>query len=200
MQIFLQIVGWLGVTIIGVSLPLIYSEIGNEGMTGWSLFFGSAVSILGTVLLLISGFFSRWRYWSIVAVCTGITCIVVALLSLIHVEIIITGQHLDYTFRSGLWVGALMPGVVCIIWGIFRFISNFIYKPWNSWLVFIITGCILTAPYLAYTIFFELVKQPTNAALFNSLVMLVILLPGLVLIIEGIILKLRDKKQITSTT
>lgn len=75
-KVFLNVIGWVGFAIIGVSLPLIYSCASpNVGMIGMCLVFSSWIAGLGVMLLLIGGFLSKWRYWWIVALVIGIAYI-----------------------------------------------------------------------------------------------------------------------------
>ena len=195
MQIFLHIIGWLGVVIMGLSLPVIYSEVNNVSQVGMGLVFGILIFIIGAVLLLVSGFFSKWRYWSVVALSVGIICIIFAVLGLLHDEAIETARsaeyHRVYSFNYDLWIRSLMPGLACIIWGVFKFLGDFVYKPQRLWLGYIIAGIVLITPYIALVI---MPPAKTSYSIEGVIMLLILVFPSLILITEGIILKLKDKK------
>jgi hypothetical protein len=53
-KVFLNVIGWIGFAIIGISLPLLYTCAGpNVGMIGMCLGVFSWIADLGVVLLLI---------------------------------------------------------------------------------------------------------------------------------------------------
>lgn len=198
MQIFLHITGWLGVAIMGLSLPVIYSEVNNISQVGMGLFFGILIFIVGAVLLLVSGFFSKWRYWSVVALSAGIICIIGAVLALIHVETIEAARSAEsgrvYSFNYNLWTMSLTPGLACIVWGIFKFLSEFVYRSQGFWLGYIITGIIL----IITACISPLVNMPSANIVFsieNVILWSILFLPGLIFVVEGVILKRRDNKQ-----
>lgn len=193
MQIFLQVTGWLGVVIMGLSLPVIYSEVNNISQVGMGLVFGISIFTIGAVLLLVSGFFSKWRYWSVVALSMGVICIVGAVLALLHVEAIEAARSAEsgrlYSLNYRLWTMALMPGLACIVWGIFKFLGDFVYKPQRFWTRYMITGIV----FMIIAGIYPFIDSPSAKIIFsteNVTMWSILLLPGLVFVIEGIILKL----------
>jgi len=122
-KIFLNVLGWIGFVIIGISLPLIYSCAGpNVGMIGMCLAFSSWIGALGVVLLLIGGFLSRWRYWWIVALVMGIAYVAASIPGLCANEAREAGRcaeyQLAYKIDYRIWIMVLLPGLVCIVGGI----------------------------------------------------------------------------------
>jgi len=115
MKIFLNIIGWIGFGIIGVSLPAMYSCAGpNVGMVGMCLVVSSWIGTLGVVLLLIGGFLSRWRYWWIVALVMGVAYVSASIPGLYGMEASEAGKCAEQWF----WIMILLPGLACIIGGI----------------------------------------------------------------------------------
>lgn len=183
---------------MGLSLPVIYSEVNNVSQVGMGLVLGILIFIIGAVLLLVSGFFSKWRYWSAVALSVGVICIIAVVLALLHVEAIEAARSAEsgraYSFNYRLWTMSLMPGLACIVWGIFKFLSEFVYRSQRFWLGYIIAGIILMITAGIY----PFVDSPSANIIFsieNVIMWSILLLPGLVFVIEGIVLKWRDKKQ-----
>jgi hypothetical protein len=122
-KIFLNILGWIGFILIGISLPLIYTCAGpNVGMIGMCLGFFSWVCGLGVVLLLIGGFLSRWHYWWIVALVMGMAYILASIPGLYANEATEAKRcaelQLQYRMDYYLWFIVLLPGLVCIMGGI----------------------------------------------------------------------------------
>jgi hypothetical protein len=181
---------------MGLSLPMICAEIYNISQVGMGLVFGIWIFIIGATLLLVSGFFSKWRYWSVVALSAGVICIIGALLGLLHDEAIEAARSAEagrvYSFNYDLWIRSLMPGLACIIWGFIKFLGDFVYKSQRFWLAYIVTGIILTM--LCITL---IIIQSANIlhSVEGVILWSIWFLPGLVFIVEGIILKLRYKKQ-----
>jgi len=122
MKIFLNVIGWIGFVIMGVSLPLIYSCAGpNVGMIGMCLAFFSWIGALGALLLLIGGFLSKWRYWWIVALVMGVAYISASIPGLYRME---AGYAIDYRLCIMVFM-VLLPGLACIIGGILmRWLSH----------------------------------------------------------------------------
>ena len=123
MKIFLNVIGWIGFGIIGVSLPAVYSCAGPKvDMIGMCLIFSSWIGALGVVLLLIGGFLSRWRYWWIVALVMGVAYVSASIPGLYAMEAREAGRYaesqLEYAIDYRLWIMVLLPGLVCIIGGI----------------------------------------------------------------------------------
>ena len=123
-KIFLNVIGWIGFVIIGISLPLIYSCAGpNVDMIGMCLGFSSWIAAVGVVLLLIGGFLSKWRYWWIVALFIGIAYVSASIPGLYAMEARESGRcaefQLEYKVNYYIWIMVFLPGLVCIIGGIF---------------------------------------------------------------------------------
>ncbi len=116
MKVFLQIIAWLGASIVGLSVPLAYSSGGfNVGMYEMGLFFSVTVCAFGVFLLLLGGIISRGRFLWIAAVFVGIAYISVLPRSWIPHETV---------FRSVGWMDwraclmSAFPAIVCIMGGI----------------------------------------------------------------------------------
>ena len=116
MKVFLQIIAWLGVLIVGLSVPLTYSCGGaNVGMYGMCLFFSAMICALGVFLLLLGGLISRGRFLWIAAVFAGIAYIAVLPRTWIPHETL---------YGSVGWMGwkewllSSLPGLICITGGI----------------------------------------------------------------------------------
>lgn len=123
MKIFLNVIGWIGFAIIGISLPLLYTCAGpNVGMIGMCLGVFSWIGDLGVVLLLIGGFLSKWRYWWIVALVMGVAYISASIPGLYANEVREAARcaeyQLAYQIDYYLWTIVLIPGLSCIIGGI----------------------------------------------------------------------------------
>jgi peptidoglycan/LPS O-acetylase OafA/YrhL len=194
MHIFLQITGWLGMAIMCFAMPMIY-QVRFEDALRWYLGLpvGTLIFIIGAFLLLFSGFFSRWRYWFAVSIVLGAALIIVAIPSLLHKQ---TLSAVDYKFRYFNWLTVLIPAVTCIIWGVFEYVRKFITKPKLFWLGYIITGVVLLTPLIISLVIWNPGEPKSiEILLFTSIVASIWYSPALILIIEGIILKLRDKKQ-----
>jgi hypothetical protein len=187
MQIFLHVIGWLGAAIMVSSLPIVFFELDNISQLGMSLFVGACIFIPGLILLSVAGFFSKWRWWFIVALVIAIAYIILAVLGLIHDELLDYGRCIGsdrvYSITYSSWVFYLIPGLACIIWGIFTFIRNRVQRSRFLWLGYIICGIILDIPLVLYSL-----PDPDYRFVIPWL------LPGLVLIIEGIILKIREQR------
>jgi hypothetical protein len=122
-KIFLNVIGWIGAVIMGISIPLIYTCAGpNVGMIGMCLGVFSWIGDLGMVLLLIGGFLSKWRYWWIVAVVIGVAYIAAAIPGLYANEAYDVARcaefQLAYRPNYYLWTMVLIPGLACIIGGV----------------------------------------------------------------------------------
>jgi hypothetical protein len=122
-KVFLNVIGWIGFAIMGISLPLIYSCAGpNVDMIGMCLGFSSWIGAFGVVLLLIGGFLSKWRYWWIVALVMGVACVSASIPGLYAMETREAGRcaeyQLEYKVDYYIWIMVLLPGLACIIGGI----------------------------------------------------------------------------------
>ena len=116
MKVFLQIIAWVGVLIVGLSIYVAYGAGGfNVGMYEMGLFFASALCAIGVFLLLLGGFISRGRFLWIAALVMGVAYLAVLPRSWMPHETI---------FRSVGWMdwrACIMnafPAVVCIVGGI----------------------------------------------------------------------------------
>ncbi|MCJ7515713.1 MAG: hypothetical protein MUO89_07100 [Dehalococcoidia bacterium] len=123
MRIFLNVIGWIGVVIMGISLPLIYTCAGpNVGMISMCLGFFSLIGDLGMLLLLIGGFLSKWRYWWTVAMVIGVAYIVASIPGIYTNEAYDAARCAEYqlTYRPDYFFCSivLIPGLACIIGGV----------------------------------------------------------------------------------
>ena len=116
MKIFLLVIAWLGVLIVGASVPLAYScGKFNIGMYGMCLFFSAAICAIGVVLLLLGGLISKGRFLWIAALVVGIAYLAVLPRTWAPHETIV-GLQGWMDWKNILLSAA--PGLVCVVGGI----------------------------------------------------------------------------------
>lgn|ERR1035437_272554 len=113
MKVFLQIIAWLGVVIIALSVPVAYGAGGyNVDMYEMGLGFASMVCDVGAVLFLLGGLISRGRFLWQIGLIAGIIYIAVLPRSWVPHETVV---------RSVGWMGwglilmAVLPGVLIVV-------------------------------------------------------------------------------------
>jgi len=116
MKTFLKAIAWLGVLIVGISVPLAYScGKFNIGMYGMCLFFSAAICAIGVFLLLLGGLISKGRFLWIAALVVGIAYFAVLPRTWAPHETIVGLQGwMDWR----IILMSAFPGLVCIVGGV----------------------------------------------------------------------------------
>ena len=112
MKVFLQIIAWLGVVIIALSIPVAYGAGGyNVDMYGMGLGLASMACDIGAVLFLLGGLISRGRFLWQIGLIEGIVYVAVLPRS--------WAPH-ETAFRSVGWMGwglilmTVLPGILIL--------------------------------------------------------------------------------------